>query len=66
MGQLVVTIRFNGGNFFLFSTKHITRFRSPFVNESVTKLSRLREQLQIDCEEAWIKFLGCVVHVKVC
>lgn len=41
----------------MFSTKHITRFRSPFVNDSVTKLSRLREQLQIDCEKAWIKFL---------
>lgn len=47
---------------FLFSTKLVGRYHSPFLVERHQHLLRLREQLVIDCSREWINFLQCVHH----
>lgn len=39
------------------STKAIVRYHSPFLVEHYKKLQQLREQLQLDCQREWIRFL---------
>lgn len=39
------------------STKAVSRFRSPEIEKHFQRLQQLREQLQMDCHEAWIKVL---------
>ncbi|XP_072038538.1 DNA mismatch repair protein Msh3-like [Amphiura filiformis] len=39
------------------STKQVSRFHSPFIVEAYKRLSQLREQLVIECQHAWLKFL---------
>ncbi|MBN3317605.1 MSH3 protein, partial [Atractosteus spatula] len=39
------------------STKAVGRFHSPFIVEKYRCLSQLREQLVIDCNQEWTKFL---------
>ncbi|KAK8376623.1 hypothetical protein O3P69_009914 [Scylla paramamosain] len=39
------------------STKAVSRFRSPEIEKHFQKLQQLREQLQMDCHEAWLKVL---------
>ncbi|XP_022110672.1 DNA mismatch repair protein Msh3-like [Acanthaster planci] len=39
------------------STKQVTRFHSPFLVQAYKTLSQLREQLAIECENAWLQFL---------
>ncbi|XP_077988845.1 DNA mismatch repair protein Msh3-like [Glandiceps talaboti] len=38
-------------------TKAVSRFHSPYIVESFKNLCQLREQLQIDCQDAWMDFL---------
>lgn len=39
------------------STKSLVRYHSPFIVERYMKLQQLREQLQLDCQGEWIRFL---------
>ncbi|KAJ8030059.1 DNA mismatch repair protein Msh3 [Holothuria leucospilota] len=39
------------------STKQVSRFRPPFVEETFKELCRTREKLVIACQEAWLQFL---------
>ncbi|XP_055017861.1 DNA mismatch repair protein Msh3 isoform X2 [Boleophthalmus pectinirostris] len=39
------------------STKTMVRYHSPFLVEHYKKLQQLREQLQLDCQREWIRFL---------
>lgn len=39
------------------STKAVCRYRSPEVERLLNKLQQLREQLQQDCQQAWLKVL---------
>ncbi|KAK7934460.1 hypothetical protein WMY93_005356 [Mugilogobius chulae] len=39
------------------STKTMARYHSPFLVEHYKKLQQLREQLQLDCQREWIRFL---------
>ncbi|KAK0137215.1 DNA mismatch repair protein Msh3 [Merluccius polli] len=39
------------------STKAVGRYHSPFLVKSCHRLQQLREQLQLDCQRAWIDFL---------
>ncbi|XP_070542111.1 DNA mismatch repair protein Msh3-like isoform X2 [Ptychodera flava] len=38
-------------------TKAVSRYHSPFIMASYKTLCQLREQLQIDCNNAWMDFL---------
>ncbi|KAL5004713.1 hypothetical protein ScPMuIL_018169 [Solemya velum] len=40
------------------STKSVSRFHTPFIEEKFRELSQLRESLTIHCNEAWQQFLG--------
>ncbi|KAJ7384512.1 Mismatch repair protein msh3 [Desmophyllum pertusum] len=40
------------------STKQVSRFRTPFVEEKFKLLCQWREQLSITCQEAWLEFLA--------
>ncbi|KAG0721273.1 DNA mismatch repair protein Msh3 [Chionoecetes opilio] len=40
------------------STKAVGRFRSPEIERNFQRLQQLREQLQLDCHEAWVKVLA--------
>nr|XP_006811682.1 PREDICTED: DNA mismatch repair protein Msh3-like [Saccoglossus kowalevskii] len=40
-------------------TKAVTRFHSPYVMQCYKHLCQLREQLLLDCNEAWLLFLEC-------
>lgn len=50
--------------FFLFywSTKTLVRYHSPFLVEHYKKLLQIREQLQLDCQKEWIRFLEYARH----
>ncbi|XP_040277428.1 DNA mismatch repair protein Msh3 isoform X2 [Bufo bufo] len=39
------------------STKAVSRFHSPFIVENYRHLNRLREQLVLDCNTEWLRFL---------
>ncbi|XP_066129780.1 DNA mismatch repair protein Msh3 isoform X2 [Saccopteryx bilineata] len=39
------------------STKAVSRFHSPFIVENYRHLNQLREQLDLDCNAAWLDFL---------
>lgn len=39
------------------STKTLVRYHSPFLVEHYKKLLQIREQLQLDCQKEWIRFL---------
>ncbi|XP_071506743.1 DNA mismatch repair protein Msh3-like [Diadema antillarum] len=39
------------------STKQVTRFRPPYVESSLKRLCQLREQLALECNNAWLDFL---------
>ncbi|NXG75077.1 MSH3 protein, partial [Baryphthengus martii] len=39
------------------STKAVSRFHSPFIIENYRHLNQLREQLVLDCNAEWLKFL---------
>ncbi|XP_069818946.1 DNA mismatch repair protein Msh3 isoform X2 [Dendropsophus ebraccatus] len=39
------------------STKTVSRFHSPFIVENYRHLNRLREQLVLDCNTEWLRFL---------
>uniref|UniRef100_A0A3B3ZH75 DNA mismatch repair protein MSH3 n=1 Tax=Periophthalmus magnuspinnatus TaxID=409849 RepID=A0A3B3ZH75_9GOBI len=39
------------------STKTMVRYHSPFLVEHYKKLQQLREQLQLDCQREWVRFL---------
>ncbi|XP_077318590.1 DNA mismatch repair protein Msh3 [Lithobates pipiens] len=39
------------------STKAVSRFHSPFIVEHYRHLNRLREQLVLDCNTEWLRFL---------
>ena len=41
-----------------FSTKQVSRFRTPFVEEKFKLLCQWREQLSIASQEAWVEFLS--------
>ncbi|XP_015245692.1 PREDICTED: DNA mismatch repair protein Msh3 [Cyprinodon variegatus] len=40
------------------STKAVGRYHSPFLIERYKKLQQLREQLQLDCQKEWTRFLN--------
>ena len=40
------------------STKQVSRFRTPFVDEKFKVLCQWREQLSIAAQEAWLEFLA--------
>ena len=40
------------------STKQVSRFRTPFVEEKFKILCQWREQLSIAGQEAWLEFLA--------
>ncbi|KAM4051311.1 DNA mismatch repair protein Msh3 [Anomaloglossus baeobatrachus] len=39
------------------STKAVSRFHSPFIVENYRHLNQLREQLVLDCNAEWLRFL---------
>ncbi|XP_056395363.1 DNA mismatch repair protein Msh3 isoform X2 [Hyla sarda] len=39
------------------STKAVSRFHSPFIVENYRHLNQLREQLVLDCNTEWLRFL---------
>ncbi|KAK2548691.1 DNA mismatch repair protein Msh3 [Acropora cervicornis] len=40
------------------STKQVSRFRTPFVEEKFKLLCQWREQLSLACHQAWVEFLS--------
>ena len=44
-------------SFPLFSTKAVSRFHSPFIEEKYKLLNQQKEQLEMACNSAWIEFL---------
>ncbi|XP_063953870.1 DNA mismatch repair protein Msh3-like isoform X2 [Lytechinus pictus] len=39
------------------STKQVSRYRPPYIEESFKRLCQLREQLAAECQNAWLEFL---------
>ncbi|XP_053331293.1 DNA mismatch repair protein Msh3 [Spea bombifrons] len=39
------------------STKAVSRFHSPFIVENYRRLNQLREQLVLDCNTEWLRYL---------